>query len=334
MNLLVSLMAFEAGSDDGALHFILHAFIRHHAGDDIGFGVGGVVNDPHRLVEFEERQVAASGDVYQNAFGAVDRSLFEERAGDRALRRVHGAVFADRVPGTHQRKTHALHDRADVGEIDVDKAGDGDQVGDALNRLAQDVVGHFERVRNRHVAVGRMQQPFVRDCDQSVDYRAELFQTRLGLAHAVAALEGIRFRDDGDRQRVEFGRERGDDRRGAGAGAASQTDGYENHVGVFQHLQDLLGVFERGVAPDLGVGARAQTFGEPRAELHPDRRLRPVERLKVCVCYQELDTLDAGIDHVIYGVASAAADADDFDSRARRWWLVSEGEIQPCAIIL
>ena len=55
-------------------------------------------------------------------------------------------VFADRMPGAHQRKAHALHDGADVGEIDVDKAGDGDQVGDALDRLAQHVVRHFERV--------------------------------------------------------------------------------------------------------------------------------------------------------------------------------------------
>jgi hypothetical protein len=36
---------------------------------------------------------------------------------------------------------------------------------------------------------------------------------------------------------------------------------------------------------------------------------------------------------VIYGIAPAASDADDFDSRARLWRLVTESEIQPCAII-
>jgi len=36
---------------------------------------------------------------------------------------------------------------------------------------------------------------------------------------------------------------------------------------------------------------------------------------------------------MIYGVAPPAADADDFDSRARLWRLVTESEIQPCAII-
>jgi hypothetical protein len=36
---------------------------------------------------------------------------------------------------------------------------------------------------------------------------------------------------------------------------------------------------------------------------------------------------------MIYGVAPATADADDFDSRACLWRLIAEGEIQPCAII-
>jgi hypothetical protein len=36
---------------------------------------------------------------------------------------------------------------------------------------------------------------------------------------------------------------------------------------------------------------------------------------------------------MIYGVAPAAADTDYFDSRARLWRLVTEGEIKPCAII-
>src|SRR5262249_40522636 len=103
--------------------------------------------------------------------------------------------------------------------------------------------------------------------------------------------------------------------------------------GVFQHLQDLLGVFERGVTPYLGIGARAQSLGESCSELHSDRRLRSFKRLKISVRHQEFDALDAGIDHMIYGVAPAAADADAFYSRACLWRLIAEGEIQPCAII-
>jgi hypothetical protein len=67
--------------------------------------------------------------------------------------------------------------------------------------------------------------------------------------------------------------------------------------------------------------------------LHLDRRLGPIESLKISIRHQELDALDASLDHVIYCVAPAPADADDFDSRARLWRFVTEGVIQPCAII-
>ena len=48
--------------------------------------------------------------------------------------------------GAHHRISHAGHDRLHVGEVAVDDAGNGDDVGDALHRLAQDVVGHAERL--------------------------------------------------------------------------------------------------------------------------------------------------------------------------------------------
>ncbi len=49
----------------------------------------------------------------------------------------------------HQRRAGVVHDRADVGEVEVDQAGDRDQVGDALDALAQDVVGLAERLEDR-----------------------------------------------------------------------------------------------------------------------------------------------------------------------------------------
>ena len=44
----------------------------------------------------------------------------------------------------------------------------------------------------------------------------------------------------------------------AGAGAAAQAGGEEDHVGAVEQLEDLLGVLERRLAADLGVGAGAQ----------------------------------------------------------------------------
>jgi hypothetical protein len=39
-----------------------------------------------------------------------------------------------------------MHDRPDISEVEVDQPRDRDQIGDALNALAQDVVGLTQRV--------------------------------------------------------------------------------------------------------------------------------------------------------------------------------------------
>jgi hypothetical protein len=47
-----------------------------------------------------------------------------------------------------ERGARVLHDRAHVGEVEVDQAGKRDQVADALDALAEDVVGDSERVQH------------------------------------------------------------------------------------------------------------------------------------------------------------------------------------------
>src|SRR3712207_8918171 len=47
--------------------------------------------------------------------------------------------------------------------VEVDQAGDGDQVGDALDALTQDVVGEAERVEDARAALDDREQLLVRD---------------------------------------------------------------------------------------------------------------------------------------------------------------------------
>ncbi len=96
--------------------------------------------DLGRLVDLEQAEVAPAGDVEQDAGRAVD-GLLEQRRGDRGLRGVGAAALAGAGADAHHRGAGVGHDRAHVGEVEVDQAGDRDQVGDPLDALAQDVVG-------------------------------------------------------------------------------------------------------------------------------------------------------------------------------------------------
>ena len=105
----------------------------------------------------------------------------------------------------------------------------------------------------------------------------------LGLLGAPAALERERPRDDADGQRAELARELGDDRRGAGAGAAALAGGDEDHVGALQRLLQLVAALLRGGVADRRVRARAEAARRLRADVDLHVGVAHQQRLRVGV---------------------------------------------------
>ena len=202
----------------------------------------------------------------------VAPSIDASSSGDEtAARAASAARFSpDARADAHERRAGVAHDRPHVGEVEVDEAGHGDQVGDALHALAEDVVGHAERVDDRRLLLDDLEQPVVLDHDQRVDAVAQVVDPVLGLLRAPAALEGERLGDDADGERAELARELGDDRRAAGAGAAALAGGDEDHVGALQRFLQLVAALLRGGLADAGIGAGAEAARRLRAdvELH------------------------------------------------------------------
>jgi hypothetical protein len=64
---------------------------------------------------------------------------------------------------------------------------------------------------------------------------------------------------------------------------------------------------------DLGVGAGAEPAGELAADVELDVGVAHQQSLGVGVDRDELDALEADLDHPVDGVDTAAADADDLD---------------------
>ena len=136
-------------------------------------------------------------------------------------------------------------------------------------------------------------------------------------APAARAFEGERLGDDADGQDALVAGGLGDDRRGAGAGAAAHAGGDEAHVRALERLDDLVErLFGRGAA-DLGPRAGAEALGDLEAELDAAVGIGIVERLSIGVGDHEIDALDVGAHHVGDGVAARAADADHADPRAK-----------------
>ena len=101
--------------------------------------------------------------------------------------------------------------------------------------------------------------------------------------------------------------------RAAGAGAAALARGHEDHVGPLEDLLDLVAVVLGRLAADLGRGAGAEPAGELAADVELDVGVAHQQRLGVGVDRDELDALEAHLDHAVDGVDAAAADADHLD---------------------
>ena len=86
--------------------------------------------------------------------------------------------------GAHHGVAHAQHDGADVGEIAIDQARRGDDVADALHRLAQDIVGDAEGFEETGAARDQFEQPVVGNGDDGIDSAADFGQSAIGLLHA------------------------------------------------------------------------------------------------------------------------------------------------------
>src|SRR5690606_42004351 len=79
-----------------------------------------------------------------------------------------------------------IYDGADVGEVDVDQARADDQVGDALHRAEQHVVGGAEGLDHGRIATQHGDQLLVGDGDQRIAMLAEFLDrksTRLNSSH-------------------------------------------------------------------------------------------------------------------------------------------------------
>src|SRR5690606_1694645 len=137
-----------------------------HGADDHGGVLGGeLLYGAADLVELGHGEVGAGGDVDQDAVGAGQVDVVQQRVLDRRLGRGLGAVVAAGAAGAHHRQAHLGHDGADVGEVDIDQAGAHDQVGDALHRAEQHVVGGAEGLDHGGVAAEHGDQLLVGDGD-------------------------------------------------------------------------------------------------------------------------------------------------------------------------
>src|ERR1041385_2888103 len=180
-----------------------------------------------------QREAGTAADVDENSLRALDGIVFEKRTGD-------GAVRTGGDGGAHDGISLTAHDGFYVSEIAIDNARHSNDVRDALDGLAQNIVGDAEGVEETGAAFDRFHQPLVGNYDYRVNGANQILQSLFGLQHTTFAFECKRLGNARHGESPKFARERSDDRSGAGSSASTEPGGDENHVRAFKGFDDFV----------------------------------------------------------------------------------------------
>ena len=110
--------------------------------------------------------------------------------------------------------------------------------------------------------------------------------------------------------------EAGNHGRGASACPAAKARRHEDHVGAGELLDDRVGVLERRLPADVGIGPGAKPLRQLGSDLNLDAGLVVVERLHVGVGHDEFDTAQPDLHHAVDRIAASATYANHFDPGA------------------
>ncbi len=275
-------------------------------------GVG--VDGGHGQARLGQLQAALAGrHQHQHALGARQVDALQQRAGDGLLGGDAGAVRAGGHGRAHHGAAGLAHHRAHVLEVHVDLAVLIDDLGDAAHGVLQHVVGVGEGLFLAHVVAQHLQQLLVEHHDEGVHVGLQLGQALFRVLHLAAAfpLEGLGDHAHGEDAHL-LGHT-GDHGRSARARAPAHAGGDEQHVGPRDRLAHLLLGLAGRLAGALGLVARPQAVV---AQLDGAVRRAAQQLLRVGVGADEFHALHTAGNHVLDGVAAAAAHADHLDVRA------------------
>ena len=177
---------------------------------------------------------------------------------DGLLGRRRSAVLAGANANAHMRYALAFHDGLDVRKVQIDEAGHSNQIGNALDALAQHIVCHAERVQNAGTFAHDKQQPVVGDDDQRIYIFLDGRNALLGVAGALFALKGERPGNNTHRENPHLAGDLRDDGGRTCASTAAHARGNEYHIGALDGRCDIVFAFLRSPGAHLRVCAGAQ----------------------------------------------------------------------------
>ena len=203
-----------------------------------------------------------------------------------------------------------LHNRLNIGKVEVDECRSIDEVGNTLNTLLQNLIRLAESFRHRRATIDNLQETVIRNNNQGIHSLAQTLNTREGIRHTLLCLKTERLRNDTDRQYAHFLRNLRNNRSRTGTGTAAHTAGDEDHISTLNNLGQFFLALLGSLLSNVGLGTCAETFRQFLTYLNALRSSAVLQMLLVRVDANEFNAHDPLFDHTVHRVVARAADTD------------------------
>mmetsp|Transcript_3116 Transcript_3116/g.10260 ORF Transcript_3116/g.10260 Transcript_3116/m.10260 type:complete len:375 (+) Transcript_3116:287-1411(+) len=281
-------VTLKAGRHDRDRDHPGHGVVHERPEDDVGVGVHDLVDGLGRLVDLLESHVGRAGHREDHAARLAEREVEEGRGYGRQGRVLRAGLALARADA-QEGGARVLHHRVHVGKVHVDQAGLEDDVRDAHDALAQDVVRHGEGLLQREVLGHRLEEAVVGHHNQRVHLLAEELRGLGGGLGAAPALEGEGLGDHAHGEAAHLLGHLGHHGRGARARAAAHAGRHKHQIGAADHVADVVAALEGRLHADLRGAAGAEAAGHLGADGELVVGLGLREHLRVGVDRPELD---------------------------------------------
>ena len=139
-----------------------------------------------------------------------------------------------------------MHDRTNVGKVEVDEARHDHEISDATNTLLQNLVCKLEGFFERRVGISDQEQILVWNDNQCVNMLLQLGNAGFCRAHPARSFKKEWLCNNTNCQNIHFTRNLGNNGSSTGSGSAPHTRSDEAHVATGQCGLHLLDGFFRG----------------------------------------------------------------------------------------
>src|SRR5512136_3114547 len=126
--------------------------------------------------------------------------------------------------------------------------------------MIENLISSLEGLQQGHILPTDTEEALIWNGDQSVCDHSQIGEPLFSLFHPLLPFEVEGFRDNRHGQGPCFPCHFSDHRSAACPRPTSQSSSDEDHVCAFQHLTDLLDIFQGGLSSDLGIRTRPKPF--------------------------------------------------------------------------